>query len=209
MPQPDTMVHQTSALVLVDMANDFVFPGGVIADAGGPAYQARAQAIIPTLMQLVARARESGVTVVYVTDAHMPEDQELAKWPPHSMAGSWNAEIVPALRPQVGDLVIDKRTYSPFVHTEIESQLRNRGIQRLYITGLHTDCCCRHFSGDAFQRGFDLVWIKDAMQAFTDEAHAEGLRYFSAWYVTDPARQLRTSADVLTDWAAEDTDALS
>src|SRR2546426_8882099 len=55
------------------MANDFVYPGGVIADAGGPDYQLRAQRIIEPLARLVAAARRAGVTVVYATDARSEE----------------------------------------------------------------------------------------------------------------------------------------
>src|SRR2546421_12653092 len=80
-----------SAVVVIDMANDFVYPGGVIADAGGPDYQLRAQRIIEPLARLVAAARRAGVTVVYATDAHTPNDSELRKWPPHAMAGARNA----------------------------------------------------------------------------------------------------------------------
>ena len=190
-----------SALVLIDLANDFLYPGGVIADAGGPEYQKRAQSIIPVLKRLVEAAREAGVLVVYATDEHTPEDSELAKWPPHSMKGTEWSEVTEELRPQPGDLVIGKTTYSPFVSTGIDAELRKRGIRRLYITGLHTDCCARHTSGDAFQRGYDLVWITDGMQAFSDEAHRTGLEYFSAWYANDPARQLRTAEEVVSEWS--------
>jgi len=191
-----------SALVVIDLANDFVYPGGVIADAGGPAYQALAQAIVPTLKRLIEGARAAGITVVYATDAHTPADTELRKWPPHAMKGTRLAEIVPELAPQPGDLVIEKTTYSPFASSDIESQLQARGIERLYVTGLHTDCCARHTSGDAFQKGYDLVWITDALAAFTDEAHRAGLEYFKAWYASDPARQLVTSEQALTEWEA-------
>src|SRR5712664_4651851 len=112
-----------------------------------------------------------GVTVVYATDAHTPGDSELRKWPPHAMAGTWNAEIVTGLAPEPGDVVLGKQTYSPFLNPEFERTLEERGLTRLYITGLHTDCCARHTSGDAFQRGYDLVWVADGLQAFTDEAH--------------------------------------
>jgi nicotinamidase-related amidase len=118
------------------------------------------------------------------------------------MRGTHWAEIVPDLAPAKGDLVVEKQTYSPFVSSDIEVQLRQRGITRLFMTGLHTDCCVRHTSGDAFQRGFGLVWISDAMQAFTDEAHQTGLEYFKAWYATDAAAQLRTTDQVLEDWGA-------
>ncbi len=192
----------TSALVVIDLANDFVYPGGVIADAGGPEYQRRAQAILPNLERLIEGAREAGVLVVYATDAHTPDDSELAKWPPHAMKGTRWAEIVADLAPRSGDLVLEKTTYSPFVSTAIHEELKRRSITRLYITGLHTDCCARHTSGDAFQRGYDLVWVTDAMQAFTDEAHQTGLEYFRAWYATNADRQLRTVDEVLADWGA-------
>ncbi|HET9707486.1 MAG TPA: isochorismatase family cysteine hydrolase [Gemmatimonadales bacterium] len=193
---------QPSAVVVIDMANDFVFAGGVIADAGGPEYQKRAQQIVRPLARLLEAARRAGVPVVYATDAHTPADSELRKWPPHSMAGTWNAEIVPDVAPLPGDVVIGKQTYSPFLTPAFERELGRRGIKRLYVTGLHTDCCARHTSGDAFQRGYDLVWVTDALQAFTDEAHRAGLEYFKAWYATDPERQLRTVDEVVAEWSA-------
>jgi nicotinamidase-related amidase len=189
-----------SAVVVIDLANDFVYAGGVIADAGGPAYQAIAQAVIPPLERLLAAARRAGITVVYATDAHTPGDSELKKWPPHAMRGTTLAQVVPALAPQPEDLVIEKQTYSPFVSSDIDAQLRARGIERLYITGLHTDCCARHTSADAFQRGYDLVWVTDTLAAFTAEAHRAGLEYFKAWYATDPERQLKTADQVMAEW---------
>jgi isochorismate hydrolase len=44
----------------------------------------------------------------------------------------------------------------------------------------------RHTSGDAFQKGFDLIWVTDALQAFTNEAHQSGLDYYKAWYAIEP-----------------------
>src|SRR3989442_4734070 len=114
---------QHSAVVVIDMANDFVYPGGVIADAGGSDYQQRAQRIIEPLARLVAAARGAGVTVVYATDAHTPNDSELRKWPPHAMAGTWNAEIVPGLAPQSGDVVIRQPTDKPLLHSAIQRAL--------------------------------------------------------------------------------------
>ncbi|MBI3981741.1 MAG: cysteine hydrolase [Gemmatimonadetes bacterium] len=188
------------ALVVIDLANDFVYPGGVIADAGGPAYQERAQSIIPRLKRLHTAARDAGVTVVYATDAHTLQDCELHKWPPHAMKGTRWAEIVPALTPEPGDLVIEKRTYSPFQSSDIHDRLHKLGVERLYITGLHTDCCARHTSGDAFQKGYDLIWVTDALQAFTEEAHQAGLEYFKAWYANKPEDQFRTTDQVIAEW---------
>ena len=193
--------RSANAVVVIDMANDFLFAGGTIADGGGPEYQSRAQAIVPGLARLLAAARRAGVDVIYATDAHLPEDDELRKWPPHAMAGTSHAEIASALRPQPGDVVLPKQTYSPFLNPAFERVLVERGIQRLYITGLHTDCCARHTSGDAFQRGYDLVWVTDALQAFTDEAHRSGLEYFKTWYAINPERQFKTVDELVREWA--------
>ena len=196
----NTSPHPKSAVIVIDLAKDFVFAGGVIADAGGTEYQARAQTVIPNIARLVSAARDAGILVVYATDAHTEADFELHKWPPHSMKGTDLAEIVPDLAPQPVDLVIEKQTYSPFVSSDIDEQLRARGIEQLYITGLHTDCCARHTSGDAFQRGYDLVWVTDTMQAFTQEAHDEGLEYLKTWYATTPERQFKTVDEVVAEW---------
>jgi nicotinamidase-related amidase len=202
MPADTSSELGRSALIVIDLANDFVFPGGVIADAGGPEYQARAQSIIQPLRRLIDEARRAGILVVFATDAHTAEDSELSKWPPHSMKGSPEAEIVAGLAPQPGDLVIEKQTYSPFFSSDLHEQLSSRGIDRLYITGLHTDCCARHTSGDAFQLGYDLIWVTDAMQAFTDEAHQAGLEYFKMWYASEPERQFLTVDGAIAEWAA-------
>ncbi len=194
-------MHNGSAVLVIDMANDFVFPSGVIAGAGGAEYQERAQAIIPRLSRLLDAARHNGTLVVYATDAHTPDDGELRKWPPHSMKGTKLAEIVDDLRPGPDDLVLEKNTYSAFASTDLERLLRDRGITRLYITGLHTDCCARHASADAFQKGFDLVWVTDALQAFTEEAHRSGLEYMKSWYATDPDKQFRTASEIETEWS--------
>ncbi len=203
MSKPQPFDGGGSAVVVIDMANDFVYPGGTIADAGGAEYQVRAQAIIPGLGRLLTAARRAGVTVIYTTDAHTPQDDELKKWPPHAMAGTPQAEIVAGLRPATRDLVLPKRTYSPFVNPDFEQVLKQGGIRRLYVTGLHTDCCARHTSGDAFQRGYDLVWVTDALQAFTNEAHRAGLEYFKAWYATDVERQFRTVDELVAEWSGK------
>src|SRR2546422_10215483 len=88
-----------------------------------------------------------------------------------------------------------------FPYTTLFRSLVARGITRLYVTGLHTAGCARHAWGDAFQRGYDLVWVTDGLQAFTEDAHRAGLEYFKAWYANDPARQLRTVDELVGEWS--------
>src|SRR5256886_12967553 len=128
-----------SAVVVIDLANDFVYPGGVIADAGGPEYQRRAQAIIPPLRRLLEAARRTAIPIVYATDAHEPGDSELQKCPPHAMRGTRWAHVVPDLPPQPGDVAPGNRTYIPSVPSELHSLPTAPGLNLLYITGPHTD----------------------------------------------------------------------
>jgi len=182
-----------TAVIVVDVSNDFVYEGGVIAGAGGARYMSAAQKTLGPLTRLLDAARKAGATVIYTTDTHNESDYELTKWPPHSMRGTWNSEVCPAIAPQSGDVVLEKTTYSGFVSADLDKVLKERGIETLMITGLTTDCCCRHTSGDAFQRGYGLVWVTDAMAAFTPEAHESGLQYFRDWYATDPEAQFVTA----------------
>merc|ERR1719247_2536875 len=71
------------------------------------------------------------------------------------------------------------------------------------MTGLHTNCCCRHSTADLFQRGYEVFWVMDAMQAITSEMHEEGLQYFATWYASRPDLQLLTTEQVLTRWNSE------
>lgn len=194
-----TVDPKKRAIVLIDMARDFVEEGGFIADAGGAEYREAARGIIAPLQKVLAAARKTGVTVIFSTDEHTPEDLELKKWPPHSMKGTRWAEILPELGPEAGDLVLPKTTYSGFLSSDIEKHLKDRGIESVYMTGLHTDCCCRHTSGDLFQRGYDIVWITDALQAFTQDMHDSGLEYYKTYYATDVDRQFKTSDEVVAE----------
>jgi len=161
------------AIVLVDMVNDFVT---------GALECERAERIIPRLQTLLAEARTAGVPVIYVNDAHLEKDFEMELWGEHAMKGSEGADIIPELAPADGDYVLEKRTYSAFYDTGLDQLLRSLEAETLYITGLHTNMCCRHTSADAYFRGYDLVALSDGCEAFTEEAHEQGLEYLETVY---------------------------
>src|ERR1035437_7736092 len=122
-----------TALVVVDMLNDF--RDGVL---GNPA----AKEIIGPIASLAEQARVSeDWMVIYANDAHQLSDVELRVFPPHAMAGTPSAEVLDELRPEPGDLVIDKRFYSAFTETDLEAVLRAHDVGRLVLVGQPTDCC--------------------------------------------------------------------
>lgn len=147
-----------TALCVVDMLNDFV--DGVLAN---PA----AKPTIDPIGSLIdaARSRDDWV-VVYANDAHRPGDLELEIFGEHAMAGSDGARVIDELAPAAKDDVVPKRYYSAFTQTDLETTCRVHDVGRLVIVGQHTDCCVRHTSYDAFQRGFEVVVPADATAVF-------------------------------------------
>ncbi|WP_142856090.1 cysteine hydrolase family protein [Salinigranum halophilum] len=183
----------TDAVLVLDMLNDFV-TGEIAAE--------RAERIIPTLRDdLLPAAREHGVRVVYVNDAHRPEDFELKIWGEHAMQGTDGAAVIPELTPAPEDDVFEKRFYDAFYETGLDQHLRSLGVDRVVITGLHTNMCVRHTAASAFFNGYDVAVPEDCADAFTEAEHEQGLEYLEYVYHAE-----RTSAAALVDgWTDGDT----
>lgn len=153
-----------TAVLVLDMLDDFVT--GKLAN---PA----AQPIIEPIAALARTARErDDWLVVYGSDAHQPGDLELAVFGEHAMAGTPGAQVSAQLAPQQGDIVVPKRFYSAFTQTDLDATCLARGIDRIVLTGQHTECCCRHTSYDAFRRGIALTVVSDATAAYEPLAGA-------------------------------------
>ena len=161
------------ALVVIDMLNDFV-TGKLKTD--------RAKHIIPNLQKLIQAARASDVPVIYSNDAHLPMDSELNKWGNHAMKGTKGAEIIPQLKPEKSDYVLDKRTYSGFFETGLDPLLRELRVDTIVLTGLHANICVRHTAADGFFRGYRIVVPRDATEALSEEEYRQGLEYLEKVY---------------------------
>jgi nicotinamidase/pyrazinamidase len=164
-----------TALVVVDMQNDFADPAGSLAVRGG-------EALVGRVNRQVAAARAGGATVVYTQDWHPPSTPHFAKdggiWPVHCVAGTWGAELHPRLRVD-GDIIRKGSNgedgYSGFtmrdqvsgeeIPTPLEDMLRERGVQRVVVCGLATDYCVNATVLDARRLGFDTTVVVDACAA--------------------------------------------
>jgi nicotinamidase/pyrazinamidase len=170
-----TAYDASTALVVVDLQNDFADPTGSLFVQGGDALVARINDEIE-----VAAAGEA--RLVYTQDWHPPSTPHFAKdggtWPVHCVAGSWGAGLHPSL--VVAGPLIRKGSngedgYSGFTMrdpttgeerpTELESLLREQGVTRLVICGLATDYCVRGTVLDACRLGFDTSVLSDAVAA--------------------------------------------
>jgi nicotinamidase-related amidase len=147
-----------TALVVVDMQNDFVKEGGtlVVPDA---------QATIPKIESLLDFARGSGMKVVFTQDTHEEGDPEWEIWPEHVRKGSWGWEIVDELRPLEGELVLNKVRYDAFYGTHLDHALRIWGVGTLIICGTVANICVHYTAASAALRWFEVVIPKDATSA--------------------------------------------
>lgn len=140
------------ALIVVDMLNDFV-------RKGAPLEVPAAREIVSALRRRIAKARRDGELVVYVCDSHRKNDPEFARmgWPPHAVEGTPGAAVYPALSPVPGDVVVEKRSYSGFHRTALESVLRRHKVWAVTIAGCVTNICVQYISAEASIRGYDVT----------------------------------------------------
>lgn len=164
-----------TALLVVDVQNDFADPAGSLYVSGG-------QDVVPRANAEIAAARLAGALVVYTQDwhpAHTPHfAQDGGTWPVHCVAGTHGAAFHSGLL--VEGNVVRKGTggedgYSAFsvrhplsgeeAGTGLEELLRTRGIERVVIAGIATDYCVRETALDALRLGFTPVVLLDAVRA--------------------------------------------
>ncbi len=147
-----------TALVVVDMQNDFVKEGGslLVPDAGGT---------IPTIKGLLDDARRSGARVVFSQDTHTDHDPEWGIWPEHAREGTWGWRIVDELAPRDGELVVQKVRYDAFYGTQLDHFLRLWNVQTLVLCGTVANICVHYTAASAALRWYHVVVPRDATSA--------------------------------------------
>jgi nicotinamidase-related amidase len=166
---------KTTALLIVDMQNDFVKEGGKLVVP-------TAKDTISAIRQLLDLARQHGMFVAYTQDTHLPNDPEFPIWGEHCLIGTWGWEIVDELKPQPNELVVPKRRYDGFYGTTLEHDLRVAGVDTLIVTGTVANICVLHTAGSAALRWFKVIVPKDGISALTDFDMEAALRQIHFLY---------------------------
>jgi nicotinamidase-related amidase len=164
------MAPSDRALLVIDMLEDFV-------RAGAPLEVPETRKILPAVRRRIARARKAGERVVYVCDSHLRHDPEFARmgWPPHAVAGTPGAAVVAAISPEPGDVVVEKKTYSGFHRTSLQSVLRRYGVREVSLSGCVTNICILYTAADAAMRGYDVTVDETLVAGLDPKTHAFAL----------------------------------
>jgi nicotinamidase-related amidase len=147
-----------TALVVVDMQNDFVREGGglLVPDAA---------ATIPAIRSLLELARAHGMRIVYSQDTHRDGDPEWRIWPEHAREGSWGWAIVDELAPKRDDVVVPKLRYDAFYGTPLDHLLRLWRVDTLVICGTVANIGVHYTAASAALRRYEIVIPRDAVSA--------------------------------------------
>jgi len=163
----------SSALLVVDMQNYFL-------DESCGAWMDATPAILPNVSSLVDAFRGAGRPVIFTIHVH--EDPEMDGgmmarwWQDLIMKDTFDAEMFAAFVPQSDEEVIRKTRYSAFYNTNLDSSLKDLGVQDLVITGVMTNLCCESSARDAFFRDYRVFFVLDATAAANEEFHLSTLR---------------------------------
>ena len=177
-PKAVTLPPKTTALIIIDMQNDFCRPDGKL-------YVGQMCAkTFPRIRALLDRSREAGVPVIYSQDWHGPDDPEFKTWPAHCVANTWGAEIVDELKPTARDRLVKKVTYDVFFRTEMEDLLKELGVDTVIVTGTVSNICVMHAVAGASLRGYRVVVPIDCISALNDYAQELAIYQMSTVYRT-------------------------
>ena len=186
---------ESTALVVIDMQRDFVEPGGFGASLGNDV--TLLHSTIGPIASLLAAWRQRGWTVVHTREAHKPD---LSDCPPAKrlrgspslrigdvgpmgrvlIAGEPGVEIVSALAPAPGEIVIDKPGKGMFWATGLHEILQARGISHLVFTGVTTEVCVQTSMREANDRGYACLLVEDATESYFPEFKAAALAMIAA-----------------------------
>ena len=183
-PQPIAFNASNTAIIVVDMQNDFGTKGGMF-DRAGINISMIQQAIPPT-KKVLAAARQAGMKIIYLKMGYQPDLSDLgADESPNRVRhlnimhvgdsmnapdgtksrilirDTWNTDIVSELRPHPGDQVLYKTRFSGFYQTDLDTILKKHNIKNLIITGCTTSICVESTVRDAMFRDYAAVVLED------------------------------------------------
>ncbi|MDX2272270.1 MAG: isochorismatase family cysteine hydrolase [Cyanobacteriota bacterium] len=198
MPLPEKVAPHKTALIVVDMQNDYCHPEGSLGQRG---YSTEAsQAIVPALNGLIEAARQSGVSIIFIQTIHTDatDSDVWLERSHHSRSicrpGSFGAEFF-GVKPQPQDLIIHKHRYSAFIGTRLDQVLRRLKVETLIMTGVATNVCVESTARDGFMLDYHIVFLSDCTATSHADAHAATLANINRHFGV-----VATAEEVINAW---------
>jgi nicotinamidase-related amidase len=184
-----------TALLIIDMQNDFCSPGGFGEKLGNDITPTRE--IIPAIQQLLRLFRQNRLPVIHTREGHLPD---LSDCPAGKLArsraqgagigdegpmgrilvrGEFGHAIIEELAPLPNEMIIDKPGKGAFYRTNLEQVLRDHDIRSLIVTGVTTHVCVHSTVREANDRGYDCLVVADGTAAFDELDHRAALHMIS------------------------------
>ncbi len=162
-----------AALIVADMLNDFLDPKGALY-VGAPGRE-----IIPFVAARIAETRQRGGVVIFICDAHAPDDREFKYFAPHAVKGSWGSQVIPELPVLPGDYRLDKTRYSAFSTTHLDEVLKREQVERVAVVGVCTSICVMETVKELFDRDLPTLVYREGVADFDHEAHDFALKHMA------------------------------
>jgi ureidoacrylate peracid hydrolase len=156
-----TLDPARTAVIVVDMINEFCKPGGRMVL---PGYET----LVGPQLAVIDAARKAGAPVIWIHDSHrknMRRDREWVKRTPHGVEGTWATEIIEDLGARDDEIHVIKHRYSSFFQTDLDLVLKDMLIDQLVVFGVVTNICVRSTVHDAFFNGYEVVVPRDCCAA--------------------------------------------
>lgn len=166
---------KTTALIIVDMQNDFAHPNGKL-------FVASSRKTISNIAKLIEKARQKNTKVIYTQDWHSKNDPEFEIWGEHAVQNTWGAEIIDELKPKEDDIVIKKLRYDAFYGSSLDHILRVNNIKSVIVTGTVANICVLHTAGSAALRWYKVVLPIDTISALSDFDYYAAIRQVDFLY---------------------------
>jgi biuret amidohydrolase len=185
-PYDGNLLPGATALLVIDLQDDFLSPAGYLARSGYDPSPLRA--ILPTVNRLVGAARAAGMHIIFTRQGYRADMADMTPYERWRrvrtglegtdilLRSGPGFQIVPEIDVAPGDIIVDKTCNGAFTHTDLEHVLRSQGITHLLLSGCTTDVCVHSTLREACDRNFQCLTISDACASGDQWAHDAALR---------------------------------
>jgi len=158
-----------SALLLIDVMKDFYHEKGQF-------YYEESRQTLPSILRALQIFRKYRQTVIHVFERHTSvRDSEFEKLPVHAIYKNINDVRLPEIEIEKDEIVLLKRRYSAFFSTDLDLTLREKGVKSLFLVGCKTNVCVRATAQDAFELGYRVYVVSDAVSSNRKHLHEASL----------------------------------